>query len=238
LQGSYIGSHTPQHCIDLSEASYGVTFAAPDVYAHSFGALQTSSFSPSTPPTIFSKFIRYGDQCRLKNGSLGTVVAEPGASPRWDVRYALRAHARAIDLATDARFGWEVSTPLIGRVVPAATGAKLTGPVQSLLSLNVPNIIITDVKQADFGAGIIVKLQEISKTPLTNVVLSSEVLTFSRITATTPLESDVQVLFQSAVGGNGGVRSFAFPMTGSEIKTLRVEYTPGTSGISEWELFR
>ena len=68
IPGSYIGSHTPQHCIDLSESAYGVTFATPDVFAFSFGGLQTTGFSPSTPSTLYSKFLRYGDECKLKGG--------------------------------------------------------------------------------------------------------------------------------------------------------------------------
>ncbi|MEI7634038.1 MAG: hypothetical protein WCK47_07135 [bacterium] len=239
LQGSYTGSHTPEHCIDLSETNYGVTFATPDVYAYSFGNLQTATFSPSTPPTLYSKFIRYGDQCKLKGGSMGSVIAEPGAPARWDILFALRPHARPFDTVADTRFGMEVCTPIQPRVVAAASGAMLPAQAMSFLSVDQPNIMICGIKQANFGLGQIVKLREVSGEPLTNVVIQSQVFPFNRVTETTPLEQDIQVIFDQSAAAGAPQDDAAFTMKASEIKTLRIEYGapyPPTE-ITDWTLY-
>lgn len=236
LQGSYIGSHIPQHGFDLTDGGYGVTVSARDVYAHSFGSLQTSSFSPSTPPTVYSKFIRYGDQCKLKDGSLGSVNAEPGAPSQWNISYALRPHARAFDAVADARFGWEFCTPLVARYVASAAIGTLAPPARSFLSVDAQNVAITGMKKADFGAGHIIRLQELIGASATTVTLHSDGFLLSRITSVTPLENDVQALYSET--GTGGVTSFALPIGASEGKTLRVEFNPVFSGIQNWARYR
>jgi alpha-mannosidase len=200
MAGSYKRSHVLQHCIDISEAEYGITFATPDVYVHSFNTFQNprGTFPPSEP-TVVSTFIRKSDECELKGGATGYVIVEPGSDPQWDLHYSLRPHASGFDAVREARFGWEVCTPMFGKELPAGSGEMmLTADSQRLFSVDAANVVITSIKKANFGNGLIIKLQEIARSPSTEVVLSSDY--FDRLYSvreTTPLEEDIRALSQS-----------------------------------------
>jgi predicted outer membrane repeat protein len=199
MPGSYKRSHVLQHCIDISEARYGVTLATPDVYVHSFNTFQNprGTFPPSEP-TVVSTFIRKSDECELKGGATGYVIAEPGSNPQWSLRYSLKPHVSAFNAVREARFGWEICTPLLAKELPAVAGATLTANSQSFFTLDAPSVVITSIKKANFGNGLIIKLQEIARNPSTEVVLSSDY--FDRLYSareTTPLEEDIRTPPQS-----------------------------------------
>lgn len=222
IAGSYKDSHVLQHCIDISGASYGVTFATPDVYVHSFTKFQNpGGVFPPPEPTIVSTFIRKSDEWELEGGATGYVIVEPGSNPQWDLHYSLRPHAGSFDPVREARFGWEVCTPMLGRHLPAATGGTVTGNSQSFFSVDVPNVIIIDIKKANFGKGLIVKLQEIAKTATTQVAFRSDYANkFYRAVKTTPLEEDIQTLPLS--GQNQVLVNLT--MARSEILCLRLDF--------------
>jgi hypothetical protein len=189
VPGAYRSAFGIQNCVDLSEAGYGVTVATPDVYIHAFGGFQNGTFPPPNP-TLVSTFIRYGDEADILGSATGTVTVEPGASPQWDLLYSIRPHARGFDPVADARFGWEACTPMQCKVVPAAGGGVLTSNSEGFLRVSAPNVIITGIKKADFGDGLIVTMQEIAGAPSTPLTLSSDVLWFSAVQPVTPLEAD------------------------------------------------
>ena len=199
MPGSYKRSHVLQHCIDISGARYGVTLATPDVYVHSFNKFQNprGTFPPSEP-TVVSTFIRKSYECELKGGATGYVIVEPGSNPQWSLRYCLKPHASTFDAVREARFGWEICTPLLAKELPVAAGGTLTANSQSFFSVDAANVVITSIKKANFGDGLIIKLQEIARSPSTEVVLSSDY--FDRLYSakeTTPLEEDIRTLSQS-----------------------------------------
>jgi len=203
MRGSYKRSHVLQHCIDISEVDYGITFATPDVYVHSFNTFQNPNGTfPPSEPTVVSTFIRKSDECELKDGTIGYVIVEPGSNPQWDLHYSLRPHASGFDAVREARFGWEVCTPMFGKELPAGSGEMmLTADFQSFFSVDAANVVITSIKKANFGNGLIIKLQEIARSPSTEVVLSSDY--FDRLYSareTTPLEEDIRTLSQSGQG--------------------------------------
>jgi hypothetical protein len=214
IEGAFRGAHVPQHVIDLSEGDYGVAFASPDVYSHSFGGFPGAAASfPPENPTIVSTYIRYADEAILKGNTTGTVTVEPGAPAQWDVRYALRPHARAFDPVADARFGWEVSTPLLAAVAPAGQGI-LTEPSRSFFSVDAPNVLITALQRADFGEGLIVQLQEIARKEA-RVTLRSEVFPVVAAWETTPVQDDLQPLRVC------DDRALTLHMRPAQIRTLR-----------------
>ena len=139
----------------------------------------------------------------------------------------------------DARFGWEICSPLQGAVVASAAGGKLAAPAASFLSVDQPGVVITDVKQADFGIGHIVKFQEVAHAATPAVGLHTGALAFYRIKETTPLESDVRTLLDPLVTGGTGQRDFTFAMGAGETKTLRVEYTGSLppSRVADWAMY-
>jgi alpha-mannosidase len=241
IAGSYKDSHGIQHGVDISEGSYGITLACPDVYIHSFTKFQNGGgVFPPPQPTIVSTFIRKSDETQLKGGGTGYVIVEPGASSQWDLHYSFKPHTGSFDAVREGRFGWEVGTPMLGRQLPAAGGGALSENSQSFFSVDASNIIITDVKKANFGSGLIVKLQEIAKTADTPVALSSDFSgKFYRVFKTTPLEKNIE---RVALSGSGS-EIVDVNMAGSEILCLRLEFEklPGdfnSSGQVNWEDLR
>jgi len=238
IAGSYKDSHALQHCIDISESNYGITLAAPDVYVHSFTSFQNPGGTfPPTQPTIVSTFIRKSDECELDGGATGYVIVEPGASSQWDLHYSFKPHASSFDAVREARFGWEICTPMLGRQLPAAAGGTITANSQSFFSVDVSNVVITDIKKANFGKGLILKLQEIAETANTNLSLSSDYSDkFYRVFKTTPLEEDIETLTLSGVSQ----KIVDVNMTDSEILCLRLDFEkmPGdfdADGDVDWK---
>lgn len=217
LAGSYIGSYEIQHCIDASERGYGVTFASPDVFSHSIGSLQATDYAPSTSFTIFSRFIRYIDESNLKGHKLGVTDTEPGAPARWNLLYSIRPHRRGFDAIADARFGAEICTPFVARFVEPARHASSPPAALSYFSVNYPNVAITGVKQADFGKGMIVRLEEMAGEQAAAVRMRSDAFQFDSAVVTTPLEADTPA--KLPITWNG---SIALSMKPHEVKTLRV----------------
>lgn len=222
IEGSYRSAFGIQNCLDLSEAGYGITFATPDVYSHAFGGFQNSSFPPSNP-TVVSTFIRYGDEADLVGTDVGYVIDEPGAPPQWDMRHSIRPHARAFDPAAEARFGWEVASPLQGRELVSAPGGVFTSAAQGFFAVDAPNVLITSVKKADFGTGLIVKLQEIAGASSTAVTLSSDLLGFNTVQAVTPLEENIGSPLPLKAVTVFPPKEVAFTMAAREIRCLRIE---------------
>jgi hypothetical protein len=234
IAGSYNTAFCIQNCLDLSEPFYGVTIASPDVHVHAFGGFQGNGTYPPPNPTVVATFVRYGDEADIIGSTAGYVIDEPGAPSTWDTLHSLRPHARGFDPVADARFGWEVCTPLQAKVVPAAAGGKFTSDAASFFDLSVPNVIVTSVKKADFGTGIIMKMQEISGAAATPVVIGSSALQIQAAQPTTPLEADTGAPL--TVTQNAGRSEVAFAMGPREIRALRLTISPA-AGVNDWPIY-
>lgn len=227
LAGSYKGAFAIQNGLDLSETGYGVTLATPDVTTHAFGGFQGNGVFPPPNPTVVSTFIRYADEAYIKPaGKIGRVTDEPGASNRWDLYYAVHPHIRGFDAVADARFGWEICSPLQGRVVAASPGGVLGGSALTFLTVDVPNVLITSIKKAEFGTGLIVKLQEIGGVKSNRVTLTSEAFGFARVQPVTPLEAETGVPLVSKPMSQPAPGKVGLTMGAREIACLRIITAP------------
>jgi len=237
--GSFVANHVCQHGVALSEADYGVHIAIPDVYVTSFGAFRTpgASFAP-TNPTLVTTVFRKFDESQLKGGSIGYVVVEDGIE-QWDVRYSIASHTGEFDPVRESRFGWEVAVPMRGMWLDAASGAPIATPATSYFSVDADNVIITDIKNANFAPGLVVKLQEVTNTlPVTEVTLSSEALRFSRVTEVTPLEDDIQIIAETLPEQGLPPNAVMVTLGPGEIRCLRIEIaTLPQAGVCAWMLY-
>lgn len=233
LPGSYRGSHCIQHALDVSESGYGVVFATPDVYTHSFGNMQTTWGSTTvTDPAIFSKFTRYGDEVELKGGSIGQANPEIGSPQQWDLHYSFRAHQTGFDPVREGRFGWEVCSPMIARLIPAGEG-EISGASASFLSVDQQGIVLACLKKADFGTGLILKMHELSGTDHPLVTVRSQQFGFSQVTETTPLEENIQTIFLAPEGSEPNW--FETSVAAHEIRTFRLDVVSSpVSSVPIW----
>lgn len=234
IAGSYTNAHAIQNGINVSGPTYGVNFSTPDVYVHAFSGFQTSGgYSPPAKPTIVSSFIRYVDESDIKNSDLpGYVIVEPGSSPHWNLRYAIRSQQRALDPVADARFGSEVCTPFLAAFVPMAPAGPLAANQQSFFKIDAGNVLITSVKKADFGGdGIIVKMQEVAGQPAL-VQLDSPFFALNGAFLCSPLEANLSSLPVS------GKRYISMPIKPREILSLRL-ILPGMTGVPSggWAIY-
>jgi len=85
---------------------------------------------------------------------------------RQTVRCALLPHAGGWQDAGTVREGWALNAPLMSRLEPPHAGDPWTGsgqalpPVQSFIEAGAENVVISAVKQAEDGDGMIVRLYE------------------------------------------------------------------------------
>jgi alpha-mannosidase len=228
IAGSFASQHADQHGVDLSEANYGITLCTPDVMVHAFGGFQCWTYPPAEP-TVVSTFIRYVDETLLRGGAMGYVIVEPGSSPQWDLRYALRPHLRGFDSVADARFGWEVCTPLIAQYLPAGPGGIFGSDSRALFTVSAPNVVITDIKKADYGSGMIVKLKEIAGTSA-SATFASWHFGIAGAWLTTPLEENLAPA--SVTAG----QTISLSMAPGELVTLRLNVVPPSS-VPDWFLY-
>jgi hypothetical protein len=238
LAGSYKGAFGIQNSLDLSEANYGISLATPDVTTHAFGGFQGNGTFPPPNPTVVSTFIRYADEADvLGSTSPGRCTDEPGAPNQWDLSYSIRPHLRGFDAVADARFGWEVCSPLQGKVVPARTNGILPEKSLAFFRVDVPNVLITSIKKADFGSGLIVKLQEIAGVTSNRVTLSSEAFGYSRVQPVTPLEADVGPPLLANAVSNRAPPCIRFTMGSREIASLRIITAPRAAPLPSLLVF-
>lgn len=236
LPGSYRGGHVIQHGVDISESDYGIFFSTPDVYTHSFGGFQTSWNATSVDtPTVFSTFIRYCDETDLVGEEIGYQTPEPGSSLQWDLHYSLRAHEGGFDPVRESRAGWEICTPLVARLV-SPSGYEYLGDELSFFTVAESEVAIVSIKEADFGSGLILKIQELSGNPSSTATISSDYFGFLQVKETSPLEEDVATLLSASSGLEP--TSFQVNLTGHEIKTLRLEVIQATTTpVNIWSFY-
>ena len=117
------------------------------------------------------------------------------ADSTWNVLYSIRTHQDAFDAARhgEARFAWEVCAPLRAKEVPTTSEGLFGKNRVSFFSVDVPNIIITSIKAATYGEGMILKFQEIAGAT-TQAILRSDYFQLSSAMETTILEEDIAPL--------------------------------------------
>jgi hypothetical protein len=178
LPGASLGTFVSQHCVGLWDRRLGVTVANREASIVQFGELGAGSkrsFSPSEP-TLISQLLMKQDQGKTRD--LGVVTfpeVEPGAGPICRFEYAVTSGAGgAFDPVAATHFGWGFDVPLLAVEVRGRPG-RPKEPSQSFFHLDKPNVILLDVKRADFGdrSDYILRLREIAGKARTVVTVTS-----------------------------------------------------------------
>ncbi len=150
LPGACKNYFTVQRWVDVSGTDYGVTLATPDAPLIEVGAITCDPrgktvgwiehIEPST--TLYSYVMNNYWETNYKAGQEGPTM----------FRYAIQPH-RQFDGGDAAKFGAECGQPLI--VVPVDAKTRVQ---RSILSVKPAGVVVTALKPAGDGTGIIVRL--------------------------------------------------------------------------------
>ncbi len=119
------------------------------------------------------------------------------------------------DRAAPARFGWEVSNPLVGIVAEANPGGLLPAAGASLVTIDEPNVLLVGARQASEGDGLLLRLWEANGQATTAHVRLGPI-PVKKATATNLVEEP-----RGELEVTDGV--IAVPIRGSGLATVRVE---------------
>jgi alpha-mannosidase len=141
---------------------------------------------------LISNLIRKIDEIPLHDNVVGMNHSEPGTDPRWNVRFALAPHAGAFDPVRDLRTGAGFCAPLVARTLPSAGKDSPFASLANkpLFSLSAPNVVVTEIKQAEFGEGWIIRMQEIAAKATKTDFLSC--FAFQSAREASPVEADAR----------------------------------------------
>lgn len=179
-----------QKWIDLSESGYGVSLLNNCKYGFDVNGstmrmtLLRSSYEPDPTPDL----------------------------GKHDVTYSLYPHTGNWRTAGTVRRGYELNEPLIARVVDAHSGSLPSE--KSFLSLSAPSLVVTALKQAEDGSGVIVRFYESAGIPCK-----------TRVSIKLPARYFVETdLMEKPIGKKTAIRGgvFSVPVGKWEIKTYKL----------------
>jgi hypothetical protein len=198
LPGANTAYFTTQHGLELYETSYGVTWASKETFTHEFEGinLYSTTFSP-TEATLTSRFLKKEDEGQFRDwqgsGFTGPIVPEPGASPLLIHSYSFTTYEGSFDPVNTSRFLWSHSNPFLAGEALSNPIGLLENSSLSFLNINSSNVILLDIKKADFGSEYIVRLLEVEGSE-TVFTLSSQYFTIDQATITSNVEEDIIML--------------------------------------------
>jgi hypothetical protein len=172
--------HVVQHCLDFSNNAFGVTVATPDAPLAQFGRINTGRWQREFIPksaTAFSWALNNYWHTGYKASQSGEIR----------LRYRLTSHAGDFNPVAAWRFGREaVQEPLVAELL-THEGGILPEIVSSLLQLEPSNVVLTSLKSAEDGNGVVLHLQEVAGR---DTVVALTLPSCASATETTPLEVD------------------------------------------------
>ena len=194
LPDANVAYFTTQHGLEMFEADYGITWASKETFIHEFEGinLYATTFSPAEA-TLVSRFLKKEDEGKFIGGSIGPIEQEPGASPILGHTYSFTSHAGPFDPVNTSQFVWAHSNPLLAKETSSNPDGVLTSPSMSFFDVNSSNVMIVNVKKANFGDDYIFRLQEIEGMQ-TTVKLNSPYFNISQATLTNNVEEDIEGL--------------------------------------------
>jgi len=199
LPGSPLGHFAIQCGGCLSDGTYRIQWAQREAFVAEFESFHglESAFAPAEA-TLISRILKKEDEGKFNDGSVGPIVAEPGADPLMVHAYAFCGAAGDFEATSAFHFNRAFSQPLLSRAIPAQTGAVLPDSGLSFFTLDQPNVMLIDLKLAESGGGFIARLLE-TEGLSTPVRLASELFHVDGAQLTNGVEEPLETL--SVVGG-------------------------------------
>ena len=156
--------------VDVSSKDFGVTIAPWNEQIFEFGEIRYNKFSVDYKPAN-SHIFGYAWSNRMTG-----LLDLDNKNPEFTVGYSITSHAGDWDSGAASHLGWSVASPLEAHLIPAGARGTLNSKAESFLSINVPNVELTVLKESEQpGRGWIVRMAETSG-KATQAELSSSLL--------------------------------------------------------------
>jgi hypothetical protein len=208
LPGACLDWFTVQQFVEVDSPEGAITWATPDA-----------------PLVCFQDINRGKWQTKLDftNGHIYSYVMNnywftnylAGQGGDYTFRFSITSRPKA-DRVASARFGWEVSNPVIQVPVLAANPrGPLAAPSGSLVSIDEPNVFLVGARRAAEGDGLILRLWELTG-KATTAHVRLPYIPFKKATACNLVEVP-----QGPLEVRDG--TIAVPIRGSGLATVRVE---------------
>ncbi len=176
LPGAEMGRFSVGPWVDLSGAQASITMLTPDALVAEFETIQFSRQEAPQRATLVSRFDKKADEAQYFGGAIGPVDVEPGEGSRMVLRYGLVPREGGWDALGVSRASAGFADPLRAVVVPPGMGwGTGAAPTASALRLEGAAVEMIDLKPAEDGRGVILRLREIAGSSATvRVMLGNE----------------------------------------------------------------
>jgi len=154
LPGACLDWFTVQHFVEVQSGDSAVAWATPDAPLVTFQDINRGKWQTKLP---FANGHVYA--YLLNNYWFTNYLAGQGGD--FAFRFSITSGPKG-DRTAPARFGWDVSNPLVGVAVEANPGGALKGASGSLVSIEEPNVLLVGARQSADGAGLLLRLWEVN----------------------------------------------------------------------------
>ena len=167
--GSNTNYYTVQHWADVSDGQFGITLSPVESHLLEFGGLWPNYCSQAhhgiDPPGYGSAFVTSeqvtkGHMYAFVMSSNFRTNFQPVQQSEILFHYSLTTHEGNWQNGDCARFGWAVANNFFVDDVHGRKDASLAADTMSFCSVDKPNVLMTTLKQAEDGNGIIIRLIE------------------------------------------------------------------------------
>ncbi len=167
--GSNTNYYTVQHWADVSDGEFGITLSPVESHLLEFGGLWPNYCSQAhhgiDPPGYGADFVTpeqvtEGYMYAFVMSSNFRTNFQPVQQSEILFRYSLTTHEGNWQKGDCARFGWSVANQFIVDDVHGKKDGSLAPDTMSFCSVDKPNVLLTTLKQAEDGDGIVIRLIE------------------------------------------------------------------------------
>jgi hypothetical protein len=190
--GSNTNYYAVQHWADVSDGEFGITLSPVESHLLEFGGLWPNYCSQAhhgiDPPGYGAAFVTPEQVTRghiyafVMSSNFRTNF-QPVQQSEILFHYSLTTHEGDWQNGGCARFGWGIANPFIIDSVRGTQDGALAPDTMSFCSIDKANVLLTTLKQAEDGDGIIIRLIETEgKETMASVMLPHMVVAEAMIT--------------------------------------------------------
>ncbi|MGQ9515305.1 MAG: glycoside hydrolase family 38 C-terminal domain-containing protein [Thermoproteota archaeon] len=224
IPGSNTDYYPVQHWANVSNKDLGITLSSIEAHLLEFGGLWYGYLSGAhhgvTYPGYCHEFLKPGD---IKKGHMYSYVMNTNFRTNFQpiqvsdmlFRYSLTSHKGDWIDGRSVQFGWEAQNPLIAVYIKGKQKGLLPKS-KSFCRIDKQNIVLLNMKVAENGDGIILRIMEMEGAD-TQFMITLSFIEISDAYLTNPVEENERILKHNRNSIIAEVKAFS-------IATIRVSY--------------